>query len=124
MECYVYIHVMRMLRPHIALALALMLGLTSLTLAMARGQAPAAGTIEICSGMGLQVITVDAEGNPVGAPHVCPDAIAAFVSVDAPEPKLPVRRVANGERLNTAWEVSVAEADCLRATARGPPVFV
>jgi len=115
---------MQMLRPHIALALALMLGLTSLSLAMARGQAPAAGTIEICSGMGLQVIAVDAEGNPVGAPHVCPDAIAAFVSVDAPEPRLPLRRLADGERLTVPQDVSLAEAERLRATARGPPVFV
>ena len=87
------------LRIVTAYSLAMMLGLTSLTLASARGHAPAVGSIEICTGMGMQVIQVDAEGNPVGTPHICPDGIAAFVHVDAVVPVLPLREMANGETL-------------------------
>ncbi|MHC0053710.1 hypothetical protein [Actibacterium sp. D379-3] len=111
-------------RPYIAVLLALMLGLTSLTLAAARGHAPAMGEVEICSGLGLQVIRVDADGNPVGPPHLCPDAVASFVSVDAPLPVLPRRLLANGETLRLPARLASAGAARLRATARDPPVPV
>lgn len=115
---------MRSLRSLGAVLLAVMLSLTSVTLAVARGQAPAAGQIEVCSGLGLQTITVDADGKPVGPPHVCPDGVASFINIDMPVPEMPLRALGNGERLRVPEHLSSANAEQLRATARGPPVFV
>lgn len=56
------------------LAIALMA--TSVTMAVARGQMAGATGIVICSGYGIVTITVDAEGNPTGPVHPCPDCLA------------------------------------------------
>lgn len=112
---------MKRLGTIFALSLAMMLALTSLTLAVARGQAPAVGEVVICTGMGLQVLHLDAEGNPVGAPHVCPDGIASFIAADAPMPVMPLRRLSTGERLTILTGIAQADLHRSRATARGPP---
>ncbi|MGR3376243.1 hypothetical protein [Salipiger abyssi] len=44
-------------------------------MAVARAQPAPAGEIVICSGLGLVTVMVDAEGNPVGHSHVCPDGL-------------------------------------------------
>ncbi|ALG91744.1 MAG: hypothetical protein CL814_04835 [Confluentimicrobium sp.] len=113
---------MTLLRPLLATLLALMLSLTSFTLAAARGQAPAAGEMVICSGLGLQTITVDADGNPVGPPHICPDGVAAFISVTTSPPVLPLRRLADGEYLSLPAALTLPGRARLSAMARGPPV--
>lgn len=77
---------MSRIRPIATVLFALCLALTSVTLAVARGQAPAVGTIVVCAGGGFQTIAVDADGNPTGPAHICPDAIAAFVAVDDTPP--------------------------------------
>ncbi|TCO73954.1 hypothetical protein [Rhodovulum euryhalinum] len=69
---------MRHVRLVLALSLALGLAVASLGLAAARGEAGPAGVVVVCTGMGLQTIAVDAEGNPVGPPHPCPDGLAAL----------------------------------------------
>lgn len=115
---------MALLRSITAFVLALMLGVTSLTLASARGQAAAVGQVEICSGLGLQVISVDADGNPVGDPHICPDGVAAFVSVSIPVPEMGVRLQGDGERIRIARAVDLATDRAIPARARAPPVFV
>lgn len=109
------------LRPFTCFALVLLLGYASVVLATARGQAPAVGEMVICSGFGTHVVQVDANGNPTGPAHICPDGVASFVSVDAPVPVLPLRRIANGEVLSVKRAVALAQAARLRATARGPP---
>ncbi|WP_372604253.1 hypothetical protein [Actibacterium sp.] len=112
---------MKLVRPIFTLALALMLAMTSLTLAVARGQAPAVSDVVICSGFGLQVIHLDAEGNPVGAPHICPDGVAAFVSLDVPQPVVPAQELEPGERLPIAQQRAQSDLSRTRAVARGPP---
>ena len=42
-------------------------------MAMARGMAPAADEIVICTGQGAVVMTIDADGNPTAPAHLCPD---------------------------------------------------
>lgn len=69
----------------ISLVLVLGLSLASFSLAAARGQTRAVQAIVICAGAGFQVLHLDAEGNPTGPPHVCPDGAAALVA-DAPAP--------------------------------------
>ncbi len=101
-----------------------MLAFTSLTLAAARGQMPVAGVIEICAGQGLQVVAVDAQGNPVGRPHVCPDGVTSFVNVTAALPMPPMHRLADGERLHLPAGGGVARVAPPHASARAPPVPV
>lgn len=100
----------------------MMLAVTSLSLAIARGQAPAVGAIALCSGAGMAMLPVDAQGNPTGPPHVCPDGVAAFVSVDVPAPVLSLHRSADGEQLTHLRSVQLANAPRVPAQARGPPV--
>lgn len=98
-----------------------MLAATSLSLAIARGQAPAVGAIELCSGAGMAMLPVDAQGNPTGPPHICPDGVAAFVSVDVPVPAMSLRRLADGERLTIVRAVQLADVAPVTAQARDPP---
>ncbi|WP_212525096.1 hypothetical protein [Actibacterium sp. MT2.3-13A] len=112
---------MTRIRPTLALALSLMLAVTSLTLAVARGQAPVAGVIELCSGAGMAAVPVDAEGKPTGPAHVCPDGVAALVNIDIAAPAMPLRPLADGERLTIARMAPVAGAAPVAEQARGPP---
>ncbi|UYV36683.1 hypothetical protein N4R57_17045 [Rhodobacteraceae bacterium D3-12] len=69
-------------RSYIALFLALMLAFTGQSMAVARGMPDATGQIVLCTGSGPLVISVDANGQPTGAAHICPDfAAALFVAL-------------------------------------------
>lgn len=81
------------LRSLCAVALSMILCLTSQTMAVAQGQAAAVGEIEICHGLGVISIPVDANGAPTGPPIVCPDFAAAIglegedhTQISAPRP--------------------------------------
>lgn len=112
---------MARLRTHIALMLALMLALTSLSLAVARGQATPAGTIALCSGAGMQMLYVDADGNPTGPPHVCPDGVAALALVDMNPPAQTIRALRDGERLRIPRGFEQTARVTTDANARAPP---
>lgn len=62
--------------------LALLLGLTAQTMAMARGSTDVADKMVLCIGASAVVVYVDAEGQPTGPPHFCPDCIV--LGQDAP----------------------------------------
>lgn len=47
-------------------------------MAVARGAANPVDHMVICTGLGLVTVHLDAQGNPVGPPHICPDAIVGF----------------------------------------------
>lgn len=68
-------------RSFIAVLLAFVLGLTSQSMAAARGASAATGQMVLCTGTGPVAIYLDAEGQPTSAPHICPDA-ALNVLVD------------------------------------------
>lgn len=58
--------------------------LTAGAVGAARGQAAAAGEIVICSGGAAVTVPVDADGNPTGPPHWCPDcALTLFAGLPA-----------------------------------------
>lgn len=107
-----------------ALALALVLALTSQGLAVARGQGMAVGSAVICVGGGLAVIALDADGQPVGAPHYCPDGVLSFAAVAAPAAlaPAPARLIV----IAAALPVAQAAPPALNRLppARGPPVPV
>ncbi|MEX0349094.1 MAG: hypothetical protein AB3N15_06675 [Paracoccaceae bacterium] len=60
-------------RIYFALAVSALLALTGQGLAMSRGVSAAVGQMVICTGTGPVVVHVDAEGQPTGPPHYCPD---------------------------------------------------
>ena len=65
-----------MINRAISAVLALVMLLTSGAMAVARGQAyDVAGQIVLCSGHGIVVVLLDAEGDPVARPHLCPDCM-------------------------------------------------
>lgn len=74
-----------MTRGLLSIVLILSLGLSSLGFGMARGQAPTAGKMVICTGNGIVTISIDADGNPVESHTLCPDAALSFwAAVTAP----------------------------------------
>ncbi|MGH1415467.1 MAG: hypothetical protein ACRBB0_18410 [Pelagimonas sp.] len=111
------------LRSLSAYALVLILALTSQTMAVAQGQAAAMGEMEICQGLGVVSVPVDAEGNPTGAPMICPD-FAGVLALDAlPAPVGPSLNawIKAGYALETFGTYGRAAP---AASARGPPEYL
>lgn len=107
-----------------ALALALLITVTSVTFAAARGQSPAVGTMEICTGTGPIHILVDENGEPTGGVMICPDfALAFFADVWTEGPT--VQPVSHWQAMWIARGRESAVSTVLaKAQARGPPVRV
>ena len=104
-------------------ALALTIALTSVTMAMARGQTrDAAGSIIICSGAGVVQIQLDADGNPIGPAHICPDcALGALAFIDLPQSE--PSAVGLEYQIGFVIEpVSLSGIAGSEPRARGPPV--
>jgi len=115
---------MSLRRHNIAsLLLAILIALTSVTMAVARGQMrDATGTMVLCTGAGAVTVQVDANGEPVGPAHICPDcAIGAFdtldVRFDMPAPFAVAVSVVYAES-DQYWHATRA----IRERARGPPL--
>lgn len=64
------------------LALCLLMAITSQTMAVARGSATV-GWMVICTGTGPLQVAIDAEGNPVDTPHICPDCMLGLMAASA-----------------------------------------
>lgn len=106
------------------LALALIVALTSLTMAVARGQGRPVGQTVLCLAIGTVSVAVDAQGRPTGPVHLCPDAAPALFVADGIAPPLlprPVRRVTAISRPAPA---PVVVRPGLPPMARGPPVWL
>lgn len=102
----------------------LCLAATAQTMAAARGQAMVEGQMVLCTGTGPQAVWVDAEGQPVDVPHLCPDCVlglfAGYLSPVAP----PLLRQA--ERLDYALlaRAAYAPSPLIVPQARDPPRLV
>jgi hypothetical protein len=105
-----------MVRISTSLLLALVLVLTSQSMAVARGGSAATGQMVICTGSGPMAVLVDADGQPVEAAHLCPDAtLQVLTDVDAPLPAfLRAGRVLVPEAMRAC-------APCTRALRQTPP---
>ena len=64
-------------------ALILVLVLASQSMAQARLMPAAVGQMVICTTDGAKIIGIDAQGQPSGEDHICPDCVLAFVSLEA-----------------------------------------
>lgn len=115
---------MTRLRQFTASLLVFAVALAGVTLAGARGQAPAPGTVQvvICSGTTITVITLDADGNPVEERRLCPDYGQALLAA-LPGSPLPAGLVVSPVRM-ASWPASEAPRRAgtrLRPLARAPP---
>lgn len=115
---------LRALRPALIGLMAVILAVTSLTMAVARGQTHIAGEIVICTGYGITTISVDENGDPVGPVHLCPDMVLGMMAaLEMPAPDL-TRPDGPASRL-TATETTIPLAQSAPTPrARDPPIPV
>ena len=109
------------LRKYVAAVMALVLVLTGHSMAIARGMTGPAGFAEYCIGESAVMVPVDAEGNPTGPAHLCPEvsfSLLNWIAVDPPEVGPTLGR---GEGLSSP-HVTVEDVIRLIAeSARAPP---
>lgn len=111
-----------MIRRLTSLLLALTLALTSVTMAVARGQTRLAGEVVICSGAGVTTITVDQNGQPVHQIHICPDMVLGLMAaLDAPAPVV-LRPQTRAEALLAHHATREVAQAVPQPKARSPPV--
>jgi hypothetical protein len=97
----------------VLLALAVMA--SSVTMAVARNQPRPIGEMVLCTGYGMVVVSVDAQGQPTGPMMPCPDCVITLAGLDSESAQLPQRP-----------QTLIALAHALRslpAPATGAPVF-
>lgn len=113
------------LRVLSGLFLALVLSLTSVTMAVARGQMIGAITVELCADHGAgATITLDAQGNPVETVLHCPDCLVATPAPGGAPVTVPARPVTRSEPQVCVLTLPVEDAETPEALARGPPLPV
>ncbi|MEL7117562.1 MAG: hypothetical protein AAGP08_18590 [Pseudomonadota bacterium] len=72
------------MRSVIAFFLSAVMLITSGAMAVARGNMlDAEGQIVLCTSHGTSLLLIDADGNPLGAPHICPDCNLSLIGADA-----------------------------------------
>lgn len=103
-------------------ALALIVALTSAQMVVARAQAAAVDRIVICSGYGVITVDLDADGNPVGPVHLCPECMAAHGLAILGTPDAVARPVTAAQRVSRP-PLTLAHPKTGPQTlrARGPP---
>ena len=113
---------MKLLRPYLGLALCLMLAMTSHSAAVARGAPGPTGQMVLCTGSGPVTVLVDAQGQPTGAVHICPEyALALFAALGLPDAVPPY--FTNSTPLHASeikTEINVLERPAFQA--RAPPL--
>jgi hypothetical protein len=112
-----------MLRSVFTLFFALLLSLTSVTLAVGQHAMPQGMTMVICTDIGAQTVTLDANGNPVQPAHSCIDCNAApSAQALAPALQLPLPPLVALGNLAQAEPVAAPSRTQPQAHARGPPL--
>ena len=111
-------------RSILPVLLALLVAMTSVQLAVARGQPQAAGQVELCADGSIIVIAMDREGNPIGPAHICPDVALAFMAaLDLPPPG--AMQPFHMQRVGYAIDAHDAGSLIhITTLARGPPLSV
>ncbi|MEM8653413.1 MAG: hypothetical protein AAGF36_01610 [Pseudomonadota bacterium] len=101
-----------------------MLVVTSHSAAMARGSSHAVDQMVICSGTTVTVVYVDAEGQPIDAPHLCPDCALHLLAALVPAATQPVPVTGAPEMVLGPTQALPAGAPWSSASARAPPFDV
>jgi len=111
-------------RPFAALALALLLVFTAQSMAAARGMPGAAGAVVLCTGTGPVTILTDAEGQPVGPAHICPECTLSLIVAVAQHGVVPVAPLSPARVQWPAGTLLVTVTDLQPFSARDPPAAV
>jgi hypothetical protein len=108
------------------LLMSLCLALASGGLAVARVQPPMTAWLDLCAAGAASRIAVDAQGQPVGSIHLCPDCTAAFSFAAMPDqPVLTAPLSVHSRPIVVAPLVTVrAAVPPPIAAARGPPAVI
>ena len=100
-----------------------MLVVTSLSMAVARGAPGPAGQLVICTGSGPVMINVDAEGQPTGAAHICPEAALSLIQMGFDCPDVPLAADVGVIAFVPSFASPQAVETFGRARARAPPLW-
>ncbi|OZB14516.1 MAG: hypothetical protein B7X55_11135 [Rhodobacterales bacterium 34-62-10] len=111
-------------RSFVAIALALLLVLTAQSMALARGMPGAAGSVVLCTGTGPVTILTDAEGQPIGPAHICPDCALALIVTLPPCGVVAVHPMGRAEALTFSAAPEVLPQGVRPFSARDPPVVI
>ena len=111
-------------RSLLAIVLALLMAVTSVTMAVARGQTRVAGEVVICSGYGLTTISVDQFGNEVTEVQICPDMALGLLAMLAHVPTTIERPAGRASDLILVEPRLLHSRSYVAVRARGPPVAV
>lgn len=107
-----------------ALLLTAVMAVTAASVGYAHGQPRVAGHIVICSGDQLVTLAIGEDGQPVEAPHHCPDCVVKLAAVLAPPPTV-LRDLPMGRAVDAVPMRPVAATPpVLGKRARAPPVMV
>jgi hypothetical protein len=98
-----------------------LMALGSFQMAFARGQAAPTGHIVICSEQGLMTVLVDADGQPTGDVHLCPDCALNALVILATPCGLSGRAVLWSRIKAIGSTLCTLSRENRRAPARGPP---
>ncbi len=111
------------MRPLLALFLCTVIVATGGAMAAARGQAAVAGQIVLCTGSGPVTVEVDAQGQPVGPVHICPDCAMSLLAAVAAPPLTEAGFAARTTALSFGTASRrAARAPVTRPRARAPPI--
>ncbi|MEO9778098.1 MAG: hypothetical protein ABJH07_04580 [Sedimentitalea sp.] len=109
-------------KRYIGIALVLLVALTGQAMAIARGAPGPAGLVELCTGGGPVMVYVDEDGEPVGAPHLCPEYALSLI-LQVAEPETQPYRADEPRRLATVRaELQNTELPQPPMLARAPPL--
>jgi hypothetical protein len=116
-----------LIRRLFSLLLCLILGLSSGTMAVARGQASGGMAVTICSGYGVVTVYLDEQGNPQpggGMVHMCPECLAGLGLAALPAAPRLHRPLTRSDRLRLVPVHWVLPSIAHVPQARGPPLSV
>ena len=109
---------------HITMILVGLVALTSVEMAVAHGMPVPVGQMVLCTGHGVRIVLVDADGVPTRAAHLCPDtALNLFVDAGLPVPLVGPHAVMQAVRLSVVLPLAAPRSGP-RAQARDPPVLI
>ncbi len=109
------------MRKYLAITLSVMLVFTSHSMAVARGMPGPDGQMVICTGQGPVMISVDAQGNPVGPSHICPDAALSLLQAALVTPDMMACAPQSYRQVSFLQTALAASTRAAAPQARGPP---
>jgi hypothetical protein len=116
-----------MIRVLSSLLFALLLAVSSVPAALMHNQMQGSSQMVVCSdtpdASGLITVTLDATGQPISAPHHCPQCLAALDLALLPSTPTAAAPIGQSQPLNRPVVLLSASSQSPTASARDPPAF-